>query len=178
MLMYPDHLVKSPRYTGGAFIFLYRFVSRRRRRPQILVHAITFEHLFRFLSFFDDCWTWPIDYLIRVWSILVVTLTLNFQGQIWNLLYLCQKWSDRHETKIKHIDWNLGLKCDHYVCTWTWPWPWLFKVKYGICYISAKNGAIATKRKANISIDVKASNVTIEFALGHDLDLEFSRSNV
>ena len=44
--------------------------------------------------------------------------------------------------------------------------------------ISAKNGAIATKRKANISIDVKALNVTIEFDFGHDIDLAFSRSNV
>ena len=175
MLMYPDHLIKSPRYTGGDFIFMYRFVRRRRRRMQILVHAITFEQLFRFLSFFDDCWPWPIDYLIRFWSVLVVTLTLNFQGQIWNLLYLSQKWSDCHETKSKHIDWILGLKCDHRVWPWPWPWPWRFKVKYGICYISAKNGAIATKRKANISINVNASNVTIEFDLGHDLDLEFSR---
>ena len=40
---------KSPQYTGGDFMFLYRFV--RRRRPQILVHAITFEQLFGFLSF-------------------------------------------------------------------------------------------------------------------------------
>ena len=61
---------------------------------------------------------------------------------------------------------------------WSWPWPWIFKVKYGICYVSAKKDAIATKRKAIISIDVKASNVTIEFDLGHDLDLEFSRSNM
>ena len=30
---------------------------------------------------------------------------------------------------------------------------WIFKVKYGICYISAKNGLIATKQKANISIE-------------------------
>ena len=49
-------LIKSPRYTGGDFMFLYRFVRRRRRRrrrrPQILVHAITFEQLFGFLSFF------------------------------------------------------------------------------------------------------------------------------
>ena len=31
------------RYTGGNFMFLYRFVRRRRRcRPQILIHAITF----------------------------------------------------------------------------------------------------------------------------------------
>ena len=29
-----------------------------------------------------------------------------------------------------------------------------FKVKYGICYISAKNDPIATKRKANISIEL------------------------
>ena len=51
------YLIKSPQYTGGDFMFLYRFVRRRRRhrrrrrRPQILVHAITFEQLFGFLSF-------------------------------------------------------------------------------------------------------------------------------
>ena len=51
-------LIKSPQYTGGDFMFLYRFVRRhrrrrrrRRRRPQIFVHAITFEQLFGFLSF-------------------------------------------------------------------------------------------------------------------------------
>ena len=51
-------VIKSPRYTGGDFMFLYRFVRRcrrrrrvRRHRPQILVHAITFEQLFEFLSF-------------------------------------------------------------------------------------------------------------------------------
>ena len=44
-------VIKSPRYTGGDFMFLYRFVRRRRRRPQILVHGITFEQLFGFLSF-------------------------------------------------------------------------------------------------------------------------------
>ena len=212
----PDHLIKSSRYTGGDFIFLYRFV-RRRRRPQILVHAITFEQLLRFLSFFDDCWPWPIDYLIRFWSILVVTLsnmefaisqpkmvrlprnekqthllnsrpqmwpsgltltmtmTLTFQGQIWNLLYLSQKWCDCHKTNSKHIDWCQGLKCDHRVWPWPWPWPWIFKVKCGICYISAKNGPIATKRKANITIEPWDSNVTIRFDLGHHLDLEFSR---
>ena len=107
-----------------------------------------------------------------------MTLTLNFQGQTWNLLYLSQKWSDCHEAKSKHIDSTLGLKCDHRVWPWPWPWPWIFKVKHGICYISAKNGPIATKRKANISIELWASNVTIWFDLGHELDLELSRSNV
>ena len=53
---------------------------------------------------------WPSDLTVAV------TLTLNFQGQIWNLLYLNQKWSDCHETKTKHIDlksrpqmWPMGL---------------------------------------------------------------------
>ena len=94
------------------------------------------------------------------------------------MLYLSQKWSDCHETKSKHIDWTLGLKCDQRVWPWPWPWPWIFKVKYRICYISAKNGPIATKRKANIWIELWGSNVTSGFDLGHDLDLEFSRSNI
>ena len=81
-----------------------------------------------------------------------MTLTLNFQGQIWNWLYLCQKWADCHKTKSKHIDWTLGLKCDHQIWSWLWPWPWIFKVKYEFLYISTKTGPIATKRKAKISI--------------------------
>ena len=81
-----------------------------------------------------------------------MTLTLNFQGQIWNWLYLCQKWSNCHKTKSKHIDWTLGLKCDHQIWPWMWPWPWIFKVKYEFLYISTKTGPIATKRKANILI--------------------------
>ena len=48
-LAYIRRIIKSPRYTRGDFMFLYRFV-RRRRRPQIFVHAITFEQLFGFLS--------------------------------------------------------------------------------------------------------------------------------
>ena len=87
---------------------------------------------------------------------LAMTLTLNFQGQIYNMLYLSQKWSDCHETKSKHIDWTLGLKCDHRVWHWPWPWPWIFEVKYRICYISSKDGSIATKRKANISIELQS----------------------
>ena len=193
------HFIKSPRYTGGDLMFLYRFV-RRRRRPQILVHAITFEQLFGFLSFlawllaltyrlpdyilvdfrrdldlefsrsnmefaisppkmvwltWNEKQTYRLIFRPQMWPsdlTLAMTLTLNFQGQIWNLQYLRQKWSDWHETKSKHIDWSLGLKCDHQIWPWPWPWPWIFKVKYGICYISTKSCPIATKRKANISI--------------------------
>ena len=43
-LSHPDRFIKSPHYTGSDFMFLYQLVHRR--RPQILVHAITFEQLF------------------------------------------------------------------------------------------------------------------------------------
>ena len=74
---YKDYIFKSPRYTRGDLMFLYRFVRRHRRRsrhrrPQILVHAITFKQLFGFLSF-----------LARL-----LALNWIFQGQIWNLPYL------------------------------------------------------------------------------------------
>ena len=65
--------------------------------------------------------------------------------------------------KSKYIDWILGLKCDHWVWPWSWPWPWIFKVKYRICSISAKNGPISTKQKANISIEFQG------FKFGHQV---------
>ena len=102
---------------------------------------------------------------------LALTLTLNFQGQIWNWLYLCQKWSDCHETKSEHIDWTLGLKCDHQIWHWPWPWPWIFKGKYEIWYISTKSGPIATRRKANISFWTLGLKFDNGFDLGHDLDI-------
>ena len=110
----------------------------------------------------------------QMWSsglTLAMTLILNFQGQIWNFLYLGHKCCDCHAMKSKHIDWSQGLKCDHRVWPWPWPWPWIFKVKYGISYISIKSGLIATKQKANVSIELQASNVTNGFDLGHDLDI-------
>ena len=127
--------IKSPQYTGGDFMFLYRFVRRRRRRrrrrPQILVHAITFEQRLGFLSFLAQ----------------LLVLTCRLPDYIF-------------------VDFRRDLDLD------------FFKIKYGICYISAKNGPIATKRKANIAIELWGSNVTSGFDLGHDLDLEFSRSNI
>ena len=165
-------------------MFLYRFV--RHRRPQILVHVITFEQLFGFLSFLawllaltyrltdyilvdfrcdldlefsrsnselatsqpimvrlprNEKQTHRLNSRLQMWPsdlTLVMTLTLNFQGQISNWLYLSQKWSDCHETKSKHIDWSQDLKCDHQVWPWPWPWPWIFKVKCEIGYICQK----------------------------------------
>ena len=117
-------------------MFLYRFVRRRHAGRRLSFMRWLFNNFFDFFHLWQDWWTSPTKYLIRFWSISVVTLTFNFQGQIWNLLYLSQKWSDCHETKSKHINWTLGLKWGHWVWPWPWPWPWIFKVKYGICSVS------------------------------------------
>ena len=102
---------------------------------------------------------------------LAMTLTLNFQGQIWNLLYLSQKWSDCHGTKSKHIYWTPRPQMWPSGLTLAMTLTLNFKVKYGFSYISVKSGPIATKRKANISIELQASNVTNGFDLDHNLDL-------
>ena len=81
------------------------------------------------------------------------------------------KWSDCHEMKSEHIDWTLGLKCDHQIWPRPWPWLWIFKVKYEICYISTKSGPIARRRKANISIWTLGLKCDNGFDLGHDLDI-------
>ena len=57
---------------------------------------------------------------------LAMTLTLNFQVQIWNLLYLSQRWFDCHKMKSMHKEWTEALN-DHQV--WTWPWPWKVRCK-------------------------------------------------
>ena len=89
----------------------------------------------------NDKQTYRLNSRFQMWPsglTLGMTLTLNFQGQISNWLYLSEKWSDCHKTKSKHIDWSQDLKCDHQVWPWPWPWPWIFKVKCKIGYICQK----------------------------------------
>ena len=64
--------------------------------------------------------TYRLNSMPQMWPLgltLAITLTLNFQNQIWNLLYLNQKWPGCHEMKCKGFDLghDLGL--------------WIFKVK-------------------------------------------------
>ena len=73
-----EHIIKSPRYTGGDFMFLYWFVWHR--RPQIVVHAITFQQFFGFLSFLAwllitwldfgrySLWPWPSNCKVKYGS--------------------------------------------------------------------------------------------------------------
>ena len=68
--------------------------------------------------------TYWLKFRLKMWPsrlTLAMTLTLNFQGQIWNLLYLNQKWSICHKTKSKYINRTPGLKFDQWI--WLWPWP-------------------------------------------------------
>ena len=55
--------------------------------------------------------------------ILAMTLTLNFQDQIWNSFHLMTRCSDCHEMKNGRIDWILGLTWSHQL--WRWSWSWL-----------------------------------------------------
>ena len=91
---------------------------------------------------------WP-----SVMSLIMTLLTLNFQGQILNLLYISEKWANCHETKNKLIKGMLGLKCDRSFWPRPWPWPWILNVKYLICKMSRKYGPIATRRKTYTSIE-------------------------
>ena len=102
-----------------------------------------------------------------------MTLTFSFQGQIWNLLYLSQKWSNCHETKSKRIDWTLRLKCDQQVWPWPWPWPWIFKVKYGIRYISVKMVPLPRNEKQTYRLNSRPQMWPSDFTLAMTLTLKF-----
>ena len=87
-------VIKSARFTGGDFMYLYRFMCHCARYPSHLTQILFTWKLpnnsSNFFRFWYGWWPWPIDYLIRFCSIWVVTLILNFEDQIWNLLYIDQ----------------------------------------------------------------------------------------
>ena len=115
---------------------------------------------------------YQVDYLwvqsqanVCLWGVWKLGTFINFFSILFYRYYLkrSEKMSWKSHGKVIEfypwisvwtMDWTEGLKCDHLVWYWPWPWPWLFKVKYGICYMSAKNGKIATKQKSNTSIEI------------------------
>ena len=108
-----------------------------------------------FFHFWHDCWPWPIDYLIRFWSIFVVTLTFHFKVK-YGICYISAKMLRLPQNEKQTHQLNSRPQM------WPWPWPWIFEVKSGICH--------------------KTKSKHIDWTLGlkcdHDLDLEFSRSNL
>ena len=115
---------------------------------------------------------WPLGLTLDM------TLTLNFQGQIWNWLYLCQKWSDCHKTKSKHINWTLGLKCDHQIWPWLWPWPWIFKVKYEFLYLNQNWPDCHETKSKHIDWNSRPQIWPMGLTLAMTLIFEFWRSYV
>ena len=94
---------------GVTLCFLYQFVHCHCSVWGVpdtgtTCHRILFiDNFTDFFSFWQNWWPWSIDYLTRFWSIFIVTMTPNFIGQIWNLLYLSEKWSNCNGMKSKHI---------------------------------------------------------------------------
>ena len=66
---------------------------------------------------------------LYAWNVTIVFelghgLDYKFQGLIWNLLYLGQRWFDCRKMKSAYIELTEGLN-DYQV----WPWPWLWKIR-------------------------------------------------
>ena len=149
-------IFKSSQYTGGDFMFLYRFVRRRRRRrrPQILVHAITFEQLFGFLSFLAQLLALTCrlpDYILvdfrRDLDLDFSRSNMEFAISQPKLVRLPRNEKQTYRLNSRAQMWPSGL-------TLAMTLTLNFQGQNRICYISAKNGPIATKRKANISIEL------------------------
>ena len=113
----------------------------------------------------ETCW---LNFRPQMWPsglTLAMSLTFNFRGQIWNLLYLNQKWSGYHEMKSKYTKWTPGLKCDQWVSPWNdldlwifkakcdldlwpyaWCWPRIFMVKFWNSCISEWEGQLTLNK--------------------------------
>ena len=163
----------TPVYRGWLYLYrLVRWCRLHRRRSQTFVHAIVSKH-FYFL-YYDRLMTLTYRSHDKIFGRFSLwPLNFKFQGQIWNFMYLSKKAPI--VTKWQ-ANFSIGLKRDNRVLPWQWPWLWIFKVKDGICYSSTRNGPIAIKRNANVSIKQVASKVCSSFDSGLDLDIGYSMS--
>ena len=140
-------------------MFLYWFVCCR-RQPQILVLAITFwilifldfGQLFGFLSFLAQ--------LLALTYRLPDKILVDFRRDL--DLEFSRSNVEFAISQPKMVQLPRNENETHRLNSRPQMWP---------------SGVIAMKQKAN-RFDLKTSNMTIRFDLGHDLDLEFSRSNM
>ena len=92
-----------------------------------------------------------------------MTLTLDFQGQILNMLYLRNGRVDWHGTKGMWVDRMLHPLCDFQLWPQPWPWPWIFKVKFWKSRISWMGWPIDMESKGCESIKCWTHVVTFNF---------------
>ena len=107
-----------------------------------------------------------------------LTLTLDFQGQIFKMLYLRNRKADWHGTKGMWVDRMLHPLCDFQCSPHPWPWPWIFKVKFWKSHISGMGWLIDMELKGCESIECWTHVVTFNVHLAHDFDLGFSGSTL
>ena len=107
-----------------------------------------------------------------------LTLTLDFQGQILEMLYLRNGRADWHGTKGMWVHRVLHPLCDFQLWPQPWPRPWIFKVKFWKSCISVMGWPIDMESKGCESIKCWTHVVTFNCPLTHDLDFRFSRSNI
>ena len=103
--------------------------------------------------------------MIRFWSVWFVTVTLNFQCQIFNFLYLWKKWNDSNKIKNKHVNWMLGCKCGQKILTLAISLTLNFQGQIFDVLCLRKNSLIVMKHKK------RTYQLAISFDLGHDLHL-------
>ena len=101
------------------------------------------------------------------------TLTLDFQGQILEMLYLRNGRADWHRAKGMWVNRMLDPHCDFELWPHPWPWPLIFKVKFWKSRNSGMGGPIDMEQKGYESIGC----CTYFVPLSYDLHLGFSRSN-
>ena len=102
-----------------------------------------------------------------------LTLTLDFQGQIFKNLHLRNGRADWHGTKGMWVDRMLDPHCDFELWPHPWPWHLIFKVKFWNSCIPGIGGPIDMERKGYEWIGCYTYFVTMSY----DVDLGFSWSN-
>ena len=107
----------------------------------------------------------------------LLTLTLDFQGQLLKMLYLRNGRADWHGVKGMSVDRILDPHFDFEVWPHPWPWPLIFKVKFCKSLNLDMGCPIDMERKGCESIGCYTPNVTLNCDLTYDLDPWFSRSN-
>ena len=103
----------------------------------------------------------------------LLTLTLDFQGQILKMLYPRNGRADWHGTKGMWVDQML----DFQLSTHPWTWPWIFMVKFWKSLILWTGWPIDMEWKGYESIECWTHVVTSNVHLFCDLHFGFSRSN-
>ena len=91
-----------------------------------------------------ECWT----HVVISTFTSPMTLTLDFQGQILEMLYLRNGMADCHGTKGMWVDRMLDLCCDFQRSPQ--PWLWIFKAKFLSSYIEQCEGP-STSNERNMS---------------------------